>query len=141
MIARRVILCAAGVLLAACTPDTADPAAAASEPSAVRAYFEQTFSGLWGLDASCPEEGMFRLSPERLELYERSCEVLNLTRDGDRIAARTRCQAEGQLMADNTHMLTPVSEDTLSVSDGHYEWIRHACGAAHAPTQGGSLND
>lgn len=141
MIARRVILCAASVLLAACTPDTAEPEAAPSEPSPVRAYFEQTFSGQWGLDASCPQEGMFRLSPERLELYERSCEVLNLTQDGDRIAARTRCQAEGQLMADNTHMLTPVSEDTLSVSDGHYEWIRHACGAAYPSTQGGSLYD
>lgn len=141
MIKRRVILCAASFVLAACTPDTAEPEAAMSEPSPVRAYFEQTFSGLWGLDASCPEEGMFRLSPDALELYERSCEVLNLNRDGDMIAVRTRCQAEGQLMADNTHLLTLVSEDTISVSNGHYEWIRHACGAAHASTQGGSLND
>lgn len=141
MIARRVILFAAGALLAACTPDTAEPEAAMSEPSPVRAYFEQTFSGLWGLDASCPEEGMFRLSPDALELYERSCEVLTLDRDGDRIAVRTRCRAEDQLMADNTHMLTPVSEDTISVSDGHYEWIRYACGVAVAPTQGGSPND
>lgn len=141
MIKRRVILCAASFVLAACTPDTAEPEATMSEPSPVRAYFEQTFSGRWGVDASCLEEGMFRLSPETLELYERSCEVLNLTRDGDMIAARTRCQAEGLLMADNTHMLTLVSEDTISVSDGHYEWIRHACGAADAPTQGGSLYD
>jgi hypothetical protein len=130
VIARRVILFAAGALLAACTPDSAEPEAAVSEPS-VRAYFEQTFSGLFvpGASRMCSN------------CTSTSGEVLNLTRDGDMIAARTRCQAEGQTMADNTHMLTPVSEDTISVSDGHYEWIRHACGAAHAPTQGGSLYD
>ncbi|XBQ15400.1 MAG: hypothetical protein ABL308_10565 [Oceanicaulis sp.] len=114
----------------------ADEAPAPAPEADARAYFEQTFSGRWGMDASCAEEGMFRLSPADLDLYERACEVVNLTREGDMIAARTQCIVEGQPQAENTHVLTPVSEDTITVSDGHYEWTRHACGPVEAETQG-----
>ena len=149
MRAELILLAAAGLALAACAPEAAEapvePAAPAAEPAApaedqtqddVRAYFEATFQGRWGLDASCAEEGMFRLTPDRLTLYERRCEVLGLQRDGDRIAARTQCTEEGQAMAENTHMLTPVAEDTITVSDGHYEWTRAACGPLESETQG-----
>jgi len=146
-----IILAAAGLALAACTPeaetpmDPAAPAEAPAEPLAepaeqtpsgdeagpqddVRAYFQQAFTGRWGMDASCAEEGMFRLTPDQLALYERRCEVLSLTRDGAMIAARTQCTEEGQPMAENTTMLTPAGENTITVSDGHYEWTRVACG-------------
>ncbi len=131
-----LILAAAGLALAACTAEAPEAPAGTAEgetPAAApdddaRAHFEKTFSGRWGTDASCAEEGLFRLSPDQLTLYERRCEVVNLTRDGDRIAARTQCTEEGQPMAENTHMLTPASDDTITVSDGHYEWTRVACG-------------
>ncbi|MGJ3230994.1 MAG: hypothetical protein ACFE0P_04285 [Oceanicaulis sp.] len=147
-----LILTAAGFALAACTPETETPMEPAAPPEApvettdpveaapeepapdaapqddVRDYFEATFTGRWGMDASCAEEGMFRLSPDELTLYERRCEVLSLTRDGDMIAARTQCTEEGQPMAENTTMLTPAGDDTITVSDGHYEWTRVNCG-------------
>jgi len=136
VIPRFVICAAAGALLAACAPDAPSAGEAAPEAASPRAYFEQTFSGEWGMDASCAPEGLFRLSPDRLELYERSCTVLTLERDGDRIAARTQCEEEGQRMAENTHILSLVSDSEITVSDGHYEWTRHACGATEAQTQG-----
>lgn len=147
-----IILAAAGLALAACAPEApvetpADAASAPAEPAAdtardpapadeVRAYFEANFSGRWGMDASCAEEGLFRLTPDQLTLYERRCDVVNLTRDGAMIAARTQCAEEGRPMAENTTMLTPVSEDTITVSDGHYEWTRVACGPLESETQG-----
>ncbi len=133
---RLVISLGAGMLLAACAPDAPQAEEAVFQTASPRAYFEQTFSGRWGMDASCAEEGLFTLSPDRLELYERSCDVLALTRDGDRIAARTQCADEGQPMAENTHILSLVSDGEITVSDGHYEWTRHACGATGAQTQG-----
>ncbi len=143
MKARLLILAAAGFALAACAPEetgapeeSAVAAPLSEQDVSPRAYFEATFSGRWGANESCAEEGMFRLAPDELGLYERTCEVLDLIRDGAMIAARTRCIAEGRPMAENTHMLTPVSDDTITVSDGHYEWTRHACGAAEAQTQG-----
>ena len=136
MLTRFVISAAAGGLLVACAPDAPPASEAAPDAASPRAYFEQTFSGRWGMDASCAEEGLFTLSPDRLELYERSCDVLALTRDGDRIAARTQCAEEGQPMAENTHILSLVSDGEITVSDGHYEWTRHACGATGAQTQG-----
>ena len=136
MIDRLVISAAAGVMLVACAPDAPQASEAAPGQASPRAYFEQTFSGRWGMDASCAEEGLFQLSPDRLELYERSCTVLTLERDGDRIAARTQCEEEGQRMAENTHILSLVSDSEITVSDGHYEWTRHACGATEAQTQG-----
>ena len=129
----RLLVLAASGFLAACAPAATE---AASERLSPREYFEQTFSGRWGVDASCPEEGMFRFSPDHLALYERSCDVIGLTRNSDRMSVRTRCQEEGQPMADNTHTLFLVSDDTIRVEDGHYEWIRHACGAVEAQTQG-----
>lgn len=128
-----IILLAASGLLAACSQSAPQ---AEPERLSPREYFEQTFSGRWGVDASCSEEGMFRFSPDHLALYERSCEVIGLTRNSDRMSVRTRCQEEGQPMADNTHTLFLVSDDTIRVEDGHYEWIRHACGAVEAQTQG-----
>lgn len=137
MRAELILLAAAGLALAACAPEAPDAPAEPAAPAApvgdrtqddVRAYFQATFQGRWGLDAACAEEGMFRLTPDRLTLYERRCEVLNLQRDGDRLAARTQCTEEGQAMAENTTMLTPAGDDTITVSDGHYEWTRVACG-------------
>lgn len=145
MRAELILLAAAGLALAACAPEASDAPAEPAEPAApaenpaqedARAYFQATFQGRWGLEAACAEEGMFRLSPDRLTLYERRCEVLNLQRDGDRIAARTQCTEEGRAMAENTTMLTPVSDNTITVSDGHYEWTRTACGPLESETQG-----
>lgn len=136
MITRFVISAAAGVLLAACAPDAPQASETAPVEVSPRAYFEQTFSGEWGMDASCAPEGLFRLSPDRLELYERRCEVLSLQREADMIAARTQCEEEGQPMAENTHILSLVSDSEITVSDGHYEWTRHACGVTEAQTQG-----
>jgi hypothetical protein len=141
--AKLIILAAAGLALAACAPETEAPRAPEAEPvtepaetpaetpdGALRAYLEANFSGRWGVDASCPEEGMFHLSADQFTLYERRCEVFNLICDGAMIAARTRCTEEGQPMAENTHTLSPVSDGTITVSDGHYEWTRVRCGEA-----------
>ncbi|MGP1276165.1 MAG: hypothetical protein ACQRW7_12180 [Caulobacterales bacterium] len=131
----KPVLLAASLVVAACLA-ACEPAAEPvsgddlQEPVASEdalSFFNDRFAGRWGMSEACEAEGLFTLTAGSWNLYERSCEVLELGRDGEMSFARVSCTAEGEREPDKTLTLRATGPDEITVEDGHYDWVRYRC--------------